>query len=144
MKRLLHLLARLSLVSLLFVPFSPLLHTAYQRLLEGIGGRPAEGYDSSSSLYAFLVLVIGTPGLALKKRGIAITTGILLFPGCDLFMTVVWSACLRTPRPSLANMAVSYGWLVTTHYLLPFGLWFACALREIEQLFRGDKPRSNV
>jgi hypothetical protein len=96
-------------------------------------------YDGSSNLYTFLVLILGVPGLTIRKRSIAVVTGLALFLFTDYFMTVIWPLYLKTPRPSLANMAVPYGWLVTAHYLLPFLLWFTFAFREIEELFRGGR-----
>ena len=38
----------------------------------------------------------------------------------------------------MANMAVSYGWLVVAHYMLPFLLWLAFAFRQIEGLVKGE------
>jgi hypothetical protein len=144
-KKLLPFLVRLLVISLLFVPVLPLFHRSYKSMLlfistAAISGQEVFGflpYDSSNNLYTFLVLILGIPGVALRKRIIGIVTGIGLFLFADFFMTVVWPLYLKTPGPSLANMAVSYGWLVVAHYLLPFLLWFAFAFREIEQLFRG-------
>ena len=94
-------------------------------------------YDGSNNLYTFLVLILAIPGMKIKKRIIAIVTGIALFLFADFFMIAIWIPYLKTPRLSLANMAVSYGWLVVAHYLLPFLLWLAFAFRQIEVLFRG-------
>lgn len=94
-------------------------------------------YDGSNNLYTFLVLILAIPGMEIKKRVIGIVTGIALFIFTDFFMTAVWIPYLKTPGPSLANMAVAYGWLVVAHYLLPFLLWLAFAFRQIEGLFRG-------
>lgn len=145
MKKLLPFLVRLIIISLLFVPLLPLFRQSYQSVLTFFsaaampGGEPPVSltYDSSNNLYTFLVLLLGIPGVALRKRIIGIVTGIGLFLFADFFMTAIWPLYLKTPRPSLANMAVSYGWLVLAHYLLPFLLWFAFAFREIELLFRG-------
>jgi hypothetical protein len=135
-KKLLPFLARLVVVSLLLVPFLPLLHRAYAAVLAlgAPAGTTALRYDGSGNLYTYLVLILAIPGLELRKRAIAAAVGIGAFLGADLFMTAVWTPYLRTPRPSLANMAVSYGWLVVAHYLLPFLLWLAFAFRQIERL----------
>ncbi len=144
MKKFLLFLARLVAVSLLLVPLLPLFRDSYRSILTSVvaamlGGEAPVSltYDGSNNLYTFLVLLLGIPGVALRKRIIGIVTGIGLFLFADFFMTAIWPLYLKTPRPSLANMAVSYGWLVLAHYLLPFLLWFAFAFREIELLFRG-------
>ncbi len=145
MKRFLPFLARLVVISLLFVPILPLLHRSYLFVLalmttmtvptnETMATLP---YDGFNNLYTFFVLVLATPGLMMRRRMIGVATGIVAFLGTDVFMSAVWLPYLKTPQPSLANMAVSYGWLVVAHYLLPFLLWFAVALRQIEELFRG-------
>ncbi len=147
MKRLLHFLARLVGISLLFVPFLPYLRHAYRFALAFISTASmptgemmdALPYDGSNNLYTYLVLILGIPGMAYQKRIVGVVTGTALFLCADLFMTAIWPAYLKTPRPSLANMAVSYGWLVVVHYLLPFLLWFAFAFREIELVFRGEQ-----
>ncbi len=145
MKKLLPFLVRLLVVSLLFVPLLPLFRNSYRSVLTFFSAAAMRGevpgslpYDGSNNLYTFLVLLLGIPGVALRKRIIGIVTGIGLFLFADFFMAVIWPLYLKTPRPSLANMAVSYGWLVVAHYLLPFLLWFAFAFREIELLFRGE------
>ncbi len=145
MKKLAFFLLRLVVISLVFVPLLPPFHHAYTSILTfasatAIGGGESLGalpYDGSNNLYTFIVLILGIPGLAPRKRIVGAVTGIGMFLFADFFMTVIWPAYLKTPRPSLANMAVSYGWLVVAHYLLPFLLWFAFAFREIELLFRG-------
>lgn len=146
MKRLLPFLARLVVISLLFVPVLPSLHTAYTTALVYFvtvthpAGSVSNSlrYDSANNLYTCLVLILATPGLKLYKGLTGVATGIGLFLFADFFMAVIWPIYLKTPRPSLANMAVSYGWLVMAHYLLPFLLWFLFAFRDIERLFRGE------
>ena len=145
MKKILPFLARLLVISLLFIPILPLFHQSYRFALALIttATMPTSGmmgalpYDGSNNLYTFLVLILAIPGMNIKKRIIGIVTGIALFLFADFFMIAVWIPYLKTPRLSLANMAVSYGWLVVAHYLLPFLLWLAFAFREIEGLFRG-------
>jgi len=145
-KKILPFLARLVIISLLFVPVLPFFHQSYKFVLAltTTATMPTSSmleslpYDGSNNLYTFLVLILAIPGMEIKKRAIAIVTGIALFLFADCFMTAVWIPYLRTPRPSLANMAVSYGWLVVAHYLLPFLLWLAFAFRQIERLFRGE------
>ncbi|MBK5275677.1 MAG: hypothetical protein JJE30_11570 [Desulfuromonadales bacterium] len=145
MKKILPFLARLLVISLLFVPVLPYFHQSYKFVLtlittesmptsEMMNSLP---YDGSNNLYTYLVLILAIPGMEIKKRVIGIVTGIALFLFVDFFMMAIWIPYLKTPRPSLANMAVSYGWLVVAHYLLPFLLWLAFAFRQIEGLFRG-------
>jgi hypothetical protein len=145
-KKLLPFLARLLVISLLFVPLLPMFHQSYKFVLafmttatmptnEMMASLP---YDGSNNLYTFLVLILAIPGMEIKKRIIGIVTGIVLFLFTDFFMTAVWLPYLKTPRPSLANMAVSYGWLVVAHYLLPFLLWLAFAFRQIEGFYKGE------
>lgn len=144
MKKLLPYLTRLVIISLLFLPVLSPLHQAYQFVLVAItsGTMPTEEmmkalpYDGSGNLYTFLVLILATPGLEIRKRGIGVVTGIGMFLFVDFFMTAIWQPYLKTPQPSLMNMAVSYGWLVVAHYLLPFLLWLLFAFRQIERLFR--------
>ena len=146
MKKILPFLARLVIISLLFVPVLPFFHQSYKFVLaltttatmptsEMMANLP---YDGSNNLYTFLVLILAIPGMEIKKRLIGIVTGIGLFLFVDFFMIAIWIPYLKTPRLSLANMAVSYGWLVVAHYLLPFLLWLAFAFRQIERLFRGE------
>jgi hypothetical protein len=142
-KKILLFLARLFVISLLFVPVLPYFHQSYKFVLALLTttSRPTSEmmeslpYDGSNNLYTFLVLILAIPGMNVKKRLIGIVTGISLFLFADFFMTAVWIPYLKTPRLSLANMAVSYGWLVVAHYLLPFLLWLAFAFRQIEWLF---------
>jgi hypothetical protein len=141
-KRLLPFLARLIVISLLFVPVLPWFHQAYKFVLAFIttATMPTSEmmatlpYDGSNNLYTFLVLILAIPGMEIRKRAIGIVTGIALFLFTDFFMIAVWLPYLKTPRPSLVNMAVSYGWLVVAHYLLPFLLWLGFAYRQIEAL----------
>lgn len=142
MKKLLPFLARVGVLSLLSIPLLPLFQDGYRFVLGLVAtaALPTEDvlaslrYDGSKNLFTFLILMLGIGGGAPRRRVIAILSGIGVFLLADFFMTVVWPL-LMTPRPSLANMAVSYGWLVVAHYLLPFLLWFAFAFREIEELF---------
>ena len=137
-------------ISLLFVPALPLLHSSYKYVLAFIafGDMPTSAvtaslpYDGSNNLYTFLVLILAIPGLKPRKRIIGVVTGIGMFLFADFFMTAVWLPYLKTPRPSLANMAASYGWLVVAHYLLPFLLWLVFGFREIERLFKGDDAKT--
>jgi len=141
-KRLLPFLARLLGISLLFVPALPLLHQSYKYVLALVTNASmpttemmeAIPYDGSGNLYTFLVLILAIPGMAIRKRVIGVVTGIALFLFADYFMAAVWIPYLKTPRPSLANMAVSYGWLVVAHYLLPFLLWIVFGFRQIEEI----------
>lgn len=152
MKKLLPFLARLVVISLLFIPVLPLFHQSYKFVLVFIttATMPKSEmmmslpYDGSNNLYTFLVLILATPGLEIRKRIIGVVTGIGMFLFADFFMTAVWVPYLKTPAPSLANMAVSYGWLVVAHYLLPFLLWLAFAFGEIEKLFRGEAIQKSV
>lgn len=152
MKRILPFLARLVVISLLLVPLLPALHYYYRFVLALVAtasmptteSMAALTYDASNNLYTFLVLILAIPGLAIRRRLVAVGAGVALFLFADLFMTAVWLPYLRTPRPSLANMAISYGWLVVAHYLLPFLLWFAFAFREIEKLFRGEAAENTA
>jgi hypothetical protein len=151
-KKLLLFLARLLLISLLFVPVLPQLHQSYKFVLafmttatlptnEMIASLP---YVGSNNLYTFLVLILAIPGLGIKRRVVGIVTGIIMFLLTDFFMIAVWIPYLKTPRPSLSNLAVSYGWNVVAHHLLPFLLWFAFAFRQIERLFRGEMVEGKV
>ena len=140
MNRHLLFLARLLGISLLFIPALTLLHQSYKFVLVLITTATmpttemmeALPYDGSSNLYTFLVLLLAIPGMDIKKRTIGVGTGIVLFLLSDIFMTAIWFPYLKTPQPSLANMAASYGWLVVAHYLLPFLLWIVLAYRQIE------------
>ncbi len=96
-------------------------------------------YDGSGYLYTFLILILGVPGLSVKKRIIGVITGICLFVGADFFMAGVWLGYMKPEKMSLGSMAVEYGYIVFVHYLLPFLLWLAFAFREIEGLMRGVK-----
>lgn len=152
MKKILLYLARLVVISLLFLPFLQKFHQAYKFVLALITTATIPTnemmetlpFDGSNNLYTFLVLILATPGLKIKKRVIGIVTGIGLFLFTDFFMMAVWIPYLQTPQPSLANMAVSYGWLVIAHYLLPFLLWLAFAFRQIEELFKGETVQKNT
>jgi hypothetical protein len=144
-KKILPFLARLLVISLLFIPLLPLFHQSYKFVLALIttATMPTNEmmetlpYDGSNNLYTYLVLILAIPGMEIKRRLIGVATGIILFLFADFFMIAIWIPYLKTPRLSLANMAVSYGWLVVAHYLLPFLLWLAFAFRQIELLFRG-------
>jgi len=146
-KRLLPFLARLTVISLLFLPVLPQLHHAYRYLLALITTASvptaetiaAITYDSSSSIYTFLVLILATPGMKIKRRVIGIITGIVLISFTDFFMTAVWTPYLKSASPSLSTLAVRYAWFVMTLYLLPFLLWLVFAFRKIEILFKGQK-----
>jgi hypothetical protein len=143
-KKILPFLARLLVISLLFIPVLPYFHQSYKFVLALIttATMPTSAvmanlpYDGSNNLYTFLVLILAIPGMEIKKRVVGIVSGIALFLFTDFFMTAVWIPYLKTPSPSLANMAFAYGWLVVAHYLLPFLLWLAFAFRQIEGLFR--------
>lgn len=144
MKKLLLFLVRLIGISLLFVPLLPSLHRCYKFVLAFITNATMPTlemmeslpYDGSGNLYTFLVLLLAIPGMELRKRVWGIVMGMALFLCADFFMAAVWIPYLKTPRPSLANMAVSYGWLVLAHYLLPFLLWIVLAYRQIEAMCR--------
>ena len=144
MKRVLLFLVRLIIISVLLVPLLSLFHYLYAAILMSLldaattGTRAPLPYDASRNMYTFIVLILATPGLAIKKRVLAVGSGVGLFLSADVFMMAVWTPYLKTPQPSLANMAVSYGWPVVAHYLLPFLLWFAFAFRQVERMFRGD------
>ena len=152
MKKLLLFLARLLVISLLFVPALPFLHHSYEYVLAVIvsAALPTSEmsinlpYDSSSNLYTFLVLLLAIPGMEIRKRVIGIAIGIALFILTDFFMTAIWLPYLKTPQPSLANMAASYGWLVVAHYLLPFLLWIVLAYRQIEGMCRREMQVETV
>jgi len=147
-KRLLLFLARLLGISLLLVPALPLLHSSYLFVLAVIttltvpSAQMMESlpFDGSSNLYTFLVLLLAIPGMAIGKRVVGTVTGLTLFLFADFFMTAVWLPYLKTPQPSLANMAASYGWLVVAHYLLPFLLWLVLAHRQIEGMCGVPQP----
>jgi hypothetical protein len=150
-KRLLPFLLRLIIISLLFVPVLSYFHQVYKFILAFITTASipkaemmnALQYDGSNNLYTFLVLILAIPGMPIRKRLVGIATGIAMFLFADFFMTAIWIPYLKTPRPSLINMAVSYGWLVVAHYLLPFLLWLAFAFKEIDRLFRGEIVKPN-
>jgi hypothetical protein len=141
-KKLLLFLARLLGISLLLIPLLPLLHHSYKFVLAFMTtmAMPTSEmmeklpYDGSNNLYTFLVLLLAIPGMGIRKRGLGVVAGIALFLFTDFFMTAVWLPYLKTPTPSLGNMAVSYGWLVVAHYLLPFLLWIVIAYRQIEEI----------
>jgi len=141
-KRLLLFLARLLGISLLFIPLLPLLHQSYKFVLAFITTMTLPTsemmeklpYDGSNNLHTFLVLLLATPGMEIRKRIIGVVAGVAVFLFTDFFMTAVWLPYLKTPTPSLGNMAVSYGWLVMVHYLLPFLLWMVIAYRQIEEM----------
>ena len=147
MKKLLPFLVRLLVISLLLVPLLPQFHQSYKFVLAFIttGTMPTKEvmatlpYDGSNTLYTFFVLILAIPGMETNKRVIAIATGIGLFLFTDFFMTAVWIPYLKSPRPSLTNLAVSYGWNVTAHHLLPFLLWLAFSFRQIECLLKNKK-----
>jgi hypothetical protein len=144
-KKQLLFLVRLIVISLLFMPALPLFQKTYKFVLVFLttGSIPTDEmtktlpYDGSSNLYIFIVLILAISGMETRKRMLGLFTGVALFLLSDFLMTTVWIHYLKAPRPSLTNMAVSYGWLVMTHYLLPFLLWFAFAFRQIEGLCRG-------
>lgn len=144
MKKLLLFLARLLGISLLLVPALPWLQQCYGYLLAEMVSATSSTremtidlpYDSSNNVYTFLVLLLAIPGMEIGKRVIGVGIGVALFLFTDFFMTAVWLPHLSTPQPSLANMAVSYGWLVVAHYLLPFLLWIVLAYRQIEIMCR--------
>jgi hypothetical protein len=141
-KKLLLFLARLLGISLLFVPFLSVLHYSYKWVLALLTTATmptsdmmeALPYDGSNNLYTFLVLLLAIPGMAIRKRVVGVVTGVALFLFADFFMTAIWLPYLKTPQPSLANMAVSYGWLVVAHYLLPFLLWIVISYKQIEDM----------
>ncbi len=147
MKRLLPFLLRLIVISLLFLPVLSPLHSAYKFVVRGLSNAALPAgmsvvelpYDGSGYLYTFLILILGVPGLSVKKRIIGVITGICLFVGADFFMAGVWLGYMKPEKMSLGSMAVEYGYIVFVHYLLPFLLWLAFAFREIEGLMRGVK-----
>lgn len=146
MKKILLFLARLLGISLLFVPLLPSLQRAYRYVLTLVtsatvpGGEMTErlAFDGSGYLYTFLVLLLAIPGMPWRRRAAGLATGVALFLFADFFMMAVWTPYLKTPRPSLVNMAVSYGWLVVVHYLLPFLLWITLAYRQIVALCKNE------
>ncbi len=151
MKRLLPFLARLVVISLLLLPVLSVFHQFYKFVLAFIttATMPTSEimnslpYDSSNNLYIFFVLILAIPGMKIKKRVIGIVTGIALFLCTDFFMTSIWTPYLMTPRPSLTNLSVPYGWNVFTHHLLPFLLWFGFAFKQIDSLFRQEAATSS-
>ena len=151
MKKILLFLARLAVISLLFLPLLSTLHQCYKSVLDLLAGALAtqamtsvQPYDGSKNLYTFLVLILATPGLTVKWRSIGVAAGISAFLFADFFMISIWIPYLKTPKPSLANMAVSYGWLIVAHYLLPFLLWLLFSFRQIEDMLRQFTPRHAV
>lgn len=140
MKKLLLFLVRLLGISLLFLPALRLLHQSYKFVLVLVttATMPTRDmmenltYDASGNLYTFLVLLLAIPGMKIRKRIVGVVTGIVLFLCADSFMTAIWIPYLDTHRQNLAYMAVSYGWIVVAHYLLPFLLWIVLAYRQIE------------
>ena len=94
----------------------------------------ALNYDSAGSLYTFLILLLSIPGMEVRKRIIGVVVGITLFLCADSFMTAIWMPYLETHRQTIVSMAVSYGWVVVAHYLLPFLLWIVFAYRQIEAM----------
>ena len=140
MKKLLPFLLRLIVVSLLFVPVLSVLHSAYKIMVALLSNTTVDSlpFDGSGYLYTFLILILGVPGLPIKKRIVGVITGICLFICADYFMAGIWIPHLKPVRMTLGSMAVSYGYIVVVHYLLPFLLWLAFAFRQIEQLFRGE------
>lgn len=145
MKRLRNFLFRLFGISLLLVPVLSPLQKAYQQALAAVSSLLASAvlemerlpYDGSGSAFTFLVLFLAIPEMEVKKRVGRAAFGITVFFGSDFFINAIWPY-LKTPQPSLLNMAVPYGWLVVAHYLLPFLLWFILAFRQIEGLCRHD------
>ena len=152
MKKLLLFLARLLVISLLLVPALPLLHHSYKFFLVLVTTATmptnemmdALTYDASGSLYTFVVLLLAIPGMEIKKRTLGIVTGITLFLLTDSFMSAIWIPYLKTHRQTLAYMAVSYGWIVVAHYLLPFLLWIVLAYRQIEEMCKVQRPEVAV
>ena len=114
MKKILPFIARLLVISLLFIPVLPFFHQSYKYVLALIttASLPKSAmmeslpYNGSNNLYTYLVLILAIPGMEIGKRLIGIFTGIALFLFADFFMIAVWIPYLKTPRLSLANMAV--------------------------------------
>ena len=152
MKKLLLFLVRLLVISLLFIPALPSLHYSYKFVLALIttGQIPttemteALNFDAAGNLYTFLVLLLAIPGMAIKKRIRGVAIGIALFLCADSFMTAVWIPYLKIHRQTLMYMAVSYGWIVVAHYLLPFLLWIVLAFRQIETMCKGQMEAEAV
>jgi hypothetical protein len=147
-KKLRLLLVRLVVISLLLVPALAYLKQGYQYLavLCSVWQLPTAdmvqslSYESSGSVYTFVVLLLAVPGLTPRRRALALAAGCAAFLVADCFMNGIWLPYLKTPRPSLANMAVSYGWIVVAHYLLPFLLWIMFAFRQIVELCERPVP----
>jgi len=118
----------------------PYLTNGYEFALGHITGTHALSelpYVSSQGLCPFLVFIFMTPRLGVMRRLIAVTSGLIGFFAIDLIMTLIWIPYLESPRPSLRNMGVHYGYYVVVYYVLPFLLWFVFAFRQIETLFKG-------
>jgi hypothetical protein len=96
------------------------LHTAYKFVVVSISNaaipaREVLQHDGSGYLYTFLILILGVPGLPIKKRVVAVITGICLFIFADYFMLGIWIPHLKPSRLTLASMAVTYGYVVVVH-----------------------------
>jgi hypothetical protein len=141
-KKLRLFLVRLVVISLVLVPALAYLKQGYQSLvvlcsawqLPTADMLQSLNFESSGSVYTFMVLLLAIPGLTPRRRALALVAGCAAFLLTDCFMNGVWLPYLKSPRPSLANMAVSYGWIVVAHYLLPFLLWIMFAFRQIVEL----------
>lgn len=146
MKKLLLFLVRLLVISLLFIPALPSLHYSYKFALALIttGGMPtsavvdALNFDAAGNLYTFLVLLLAIPGMEIRKRALGVAIGITLFLCADSFMTAIWMPHLKVHRQTIVYMAVTYGWIVVAHYLLPFLLWIVLAYRQIEEMCKRE------
>lgn len=140
MKKNWRFLAKAIAISVVVFAALPYIETCYQYALMYITSTQESknlSYVSAPGLCPFFIFILATPKLSIRRRIIALLSGITIFLTLDLLMTLVWLPYFQTTRPSLRNMGSHYGWYVIAYYILPFVMWFGFAFRQIEEFFRG-------
>ena len=142
MKRPLLFLCKLLLISLVLIPVFNLFDYGYLHVIQYANLTPLKqvAYVSSDALYPFFVLILATPGLSMKRRGIGIVVAISLALTIDLTMIHVWRTYpfKQELHPTLAHIWAGETWHMTMRWLLPILLWLVVAYRQVEELFKGQ------
>ena len=143
-KKLLFLCSLLSISLVLFL-LQDLLAMGYQLLLLPLCSMLLpEGqnlvsldYDSSFRTIPFLSLMIATPKIAFKKRGIVILLGIAIFISIDVASIVIWGDT-PTNKSTFAHLFFSHMWKTFGQWILPFLMWFMAVHKDLPALFAQD------
>jgi hypothetical protein len=134
-------LSTLVLLSLLAYPTVSWFETAYRGILQlGIADSASIHYVGVRVFYPFLVLVLATPRLGLRRKAAGIAAGLFLYLLIDRLMIPVWKILPYTqkPGPVAAKEFYTNVYYMIMTWMLPFLLWIVIAFRQIEQICNGD------